>query len=52
MREVPPDFQVVPQASPQYAIYPHQCHLPPKLRAFIDVLAERFAGRCDWSAGR
>ncbi len=50
LREVLSDFPVVPEATPLYALYPHQRHLPPKVRAFIDFLVERFAGRYEWGA--
>ena len=45
-----PEHEVVPAASPLYALYPHQRHLPPKVRAFIDFLAERFAPDYAWGA--
>ncbi|MFQ6017204.1 MAG: LysR substrate-binding domain-containing protein, partial [Kiloniellaceae bacterium] len=28
LREVLPEFEAVPEASPLYAVYPHQRHLP------------------------
>jgi len=31
-----------------YAVFPHARHLSPKLRAFIDFLAERFRGTPEW----
>ena len=37
-----PDFQAVPRETPLYAVYAHQRHLPPKVRAFVDFLVERF----------
>ena len=43
LRTVLRDYQVIPEASPIYAVYPHQRHLPPKVRAFIDFLADRFS---------
>ncbi len=52
LREVLPEFQIVPQASPLYAVYPHQRHLPPKVRAFIDFLVERFAAQPGWDGGQ
>lgn len=51
LQEVLPDYRVVPDASPLYAVYPHQRHLPPKVRAFIDFLAARFAPPYDWGGG-
>ena len=38
-----PNWQPVPADSPLYAIYPHQRHLPPKVRAFVDFLVKHFA---------
>jgi DNA-binding transcriptional LysR family regulator len=32
------------------AIYPHRHHLSPKVRRFIDLVAERFAGHRKWLA--
>ncbi|MFQ5937223.1 MAG: LysR family transcriptional regulator [Acidiferrobacterales bacterium] len=46
--QVLPEFEVVPKDSPLYALYPHQRHLPPKVRAFIDFLVARFAGEESW----
>ena len=51
LRAVLPDFRVVPDDSPLYAIYPHQRHLPLKVRAFIDFLTDRFGPNYDWGAG-
>ena len=31
-----------------YAVYPHSRHLSPKVRAFVDFLAERFGPRPAW----
>ena len=31
-----------------YAIYPHNRHLSAKVRAFVDLLIERFGPGCDW----
>ncbi len=47
--EVLPEFQIIPKDTPLYALYPHQRHLPPKVRVFIDLLVERFAGETKWS---
>ena len=52
LRVVLPDFRAVPDDSPLYAIYPHQRHLPLKVRAFIDFLVDRFGPGYDWGAGR
>lgn len=43
LQEVLPDHPAVPNHSPLFAIYPKQRHLPPKVRAFIDFMVERFA---------
>lgn len=48
--EVLSKYQVVPKDTPLYALYPHQRHLPPKVRVFIDFLVERFAGETKWDA--
>ena len=40
--ELMPGFQAVPRETPLYAVYAHQRHLPPKVRAFVDFLVERF----------
>jgi len=31
-----------------YAVYPHARYLPPKIRVFVDFLAERWGGDPDW----
>jgi DNA-binding transcriptional LysR family regulator len=49
-RLVPLLQDFVPQASPIYAVYPSRKHLSAKVRLFIDLLVERFAGAQDWSA--
>lgn len=33
-----------------YAVYPHARYLPPKIRVFVDFLAERWGGDPDWPA--
>lgn len=35
-------FDAVPSVSPVWAVHTHQRHVPPKIRAFIDFLVERF----------
>ena len=47
-----PGWRAVPADSPLYAIYAHQRHLPPKVRAFVDFLAARFAADYAWDAAR
>ena len=51
LRELLPGYHAIPDASPLYAVYPHQRHLPPKVRAFIDFLSDRFAAPYAWGAG-
>ncbi len=38
----------IPQSIGIYAIYPHARHLSPKVRAFVDFLADRFGPRPYW----
>ena len=45
LRPVLSKYRPVPEATPIYAVYPPDRHLPPKVRAFVDFLAERFEGR-------
>ena len=40
--------QFVPQDMSMSAVYPHARHLSPKVRAFVDFLAERFGPRPYW----
>ena len=40
----------VQQAGGVYAVYPHARYLPPKIRVFIDFLADRWGGDRDWPA--
>ena len=37
------DYQISPEFSPVWAVHTHQRHVPPKVRAFIDFLIERFS---------
>jgi DNA-binding transcriptional LysR family regulator len=41
-----PDY--VPTDTAIYAVYPHSRHLSPKVRAFIDFLAERYGSTPHW----
>ena len=34
-----------------YAVYPHRRHLPAKVRAFVDFLAESFGPEPEWDSG-
>ena len=43
LRRVLKGFDAVPAVSPVWAVHTHQRHVPPKIRAFIDFLVERFA---------
>jgi DNA-binding transcriptional LysR family regulator len=36
------DYEAIPKISPVWAVHSHQRHVPPKIRAFIDFLVERF----------
>lgn len=49
LRAVLPDVPVPGTAV--YAVYPPQRHVPPKLRAFIDFLGERFGPDPYWDRG-
>lgn len=40
-----------PQTVYVHAVYPHARHLAPKVRVFVDFLAERFAGEPEWHRG-
>jgi DNA-binding transcriptional LysR family regulator len=43
------DFE--PEPIHVHAVYPHARHLAPKVRAFVDFLAERYAGEPEWHKG-
>ncbi len=44
-------YRAVPEETPLYAVHARQLHMPPKTRAFIDFLAERFTDPAySWSA--
>ncbi|MCH7551538.1 MAG: hypothetical protein IIA35_07560, partial [Proteobacteria bacterium] len=47
-----PNNRPDPADTPLYAVYPHQKHLPAKVRVFVDFLAERFGRETDWAGGR
>jgi len=40
-----------PQLAHIHAVYPHGRHLAAKVRAFVDFLAERYAGEPEWHQG-
>lgn len=41
----------IPRDSALYAVYPHGRHLSPKVRAFVDFLADRFTPTPYWDLG-
>ncbi|CAN7143282.1 LysR family transcriptional regulator [Phenylobacterium sp. LjRoot225] len=43
------DFE--PELIHLHAVYPHARHLAPKVRAFVDFLAKRYAGEPEWHKG-
>jgi len=43
------DFE--PELIHVHAVYPHARHLAPKVRAFVDFLAKRYAGEPEWHQG-
>ncbi len=40
-----------PEVIHVHAVYPHARHLAPKVRAFVDFLARRYAGEPEWHQG-
>jgi DNA-binding transcriptional LysR family regulator len=42
LQELFTHYSTIPKEIPMYALYPRQRHLPPKVRAFIDFMVERF----------
>lgn len=50
LRVVLDDYTPDPSDTPFYAVYPHQRHLPPKVRVFIDFLVERFGQETEWAS--
>ncbi len=51
LREVLGDYRPDPDGTPLYAVYPRQRHVPPKVRAIIDFLVERFGHETEWAGG-
>ena len=47
--ELLPTYAPHPATSPLYAVHPYQRFIPPKVRMFIEFLAERFRQGYDWS---
>ena len=48
--EVLPAFPPDPERTPLYAVHPYQRFVPPKVRTFIDFLANRFGRDYDWNS--
>ncbi|MCZ6565324.1 MAG: LysR family transcriptional regulator [Gammaproteobacteria bacterium] len=48
LKEILTEHPLVPQDSPIYVVYPHHRHLPPKVRFFIDFIANKFRNECKW----
>jgi DNA-binding transcriptional LysR family regulator len=40
-----------PEPLPIHVVYPQTRHLAAKVRAFVDFLAQRFAGEPEWHRG-
>jgi DNA-binding transcriptional LysR family regulator len=40
-----------PETIHVHAVYPHARHLAPKVRAFVDFLAQRYSGEPEWHQG-
>ncbi len=45
LQEILTNYTTTPKETPMYALYPRQRHLPPKVRAFIDFIVERFSNK-------
>lgn len=54
LRTVLDEYEVQPTATeaPIYAVYPHNRHLSPKVRAFLDFLTHKLGPRPYWECGR
>lgn len=50
-RLVPVLCNFEPELIHVYAVYPHARHLAAKVRAFVDFLAQRYAGEPEWHQG-
>lgn len=50
-RLVPVLCNLEPELIHVYAVYPHARHLAAKVRAFVDFLAQRYAGEPEWHQG-
>ncbi len=44
-----PNNPPVPELTPLYAVHPYQRFVPPKVKAFVDFLANRFGKGYDWT---
>lgn len=51
LKPVLTEYTPDPADTPLHAVYPHQRHLPPKVRVFIDFLANRFGRERAWAVG-
>jgi DNA-binding transcriptional LysR family regulator len=47
--EVLPKHPPVPDRTPIYAVHPYQRFVPPKVKTFVDFLANRYGEGYDWS---
>ena len=47
--EVMPRHQPVPERTPLYAVHSYQRFVPPKVKTFVDFLANRFSKSYDWT---
>ena len=48
LKEILKKHEISPNTSPIYAVYPHQKHLPLKVRSFLDFLTDRFRKEYRW----
>ncbi len=47
--EILPEHPPVPDRTPIYAVHPYQRFVPPKVKTFVDFLANRYGEGYDWS---
>ncbi len=50
LEELLPNYTADPAQTPLYALYSPGPYIAPKIRAFVDFLAQRFSGNYDWRA--
>ena len=48
--EVLPQYVLVPDRTPLYAVHPYQRFVPPKVRTFVDFLVAHFGRDYDWTS--